>query len=145
VQSVDDVLRWLDALQALPAARTTGEWPLVAVLDHLAQSVEMSMQGYPASKPEWFQRSLGAAAFGFFKWRGAMTHGLNEPIPGAPALPMQGDWKTGAQRLRQAVLAFRGWQGPLQPHFAYGRLDKAEYALAHAFHVANHQDEIRAG
>ena len=41
-------------------------------------------------------------------------------------------------RLRQAIGRFRGWSGPLQPHFAYGALDKAGYERAHAMHLANH-------
>jgi Protein of unknown function (DUF1569) len=28
------------------------------------------------------------------------------------------------------------------PHFAYGQLSKTDFALAHAFHIANHQDEF---
>ena len=145
VRSLDDVLRWLDALERAPAPRTTGVWPLAAVLDHLAQSVEMSMQGFPQSKGALFQQTAGAAAFAFFKWRGAMSHGLSEPIPGAPALAASGDWHATASRLRQAVVSFSAWQGPLQPHFAYGALSKADFVLAHSFHVANHQDEILAG
>ncbi len=37
---------------------------------------------------------------------------------------------------------FQADTGPLQPHFAYGPLSRADYALAHALHIANHQDEI---
>jgi hypothetical protein len=145
VRSLDDVLHWLDALEQGPAPRTTGAWPLATVLDHLAQSVEMSMRGFPQPKSALFQLTAGAAAFAIFKWRGAMSHGLNEPIPGAPVLATSGDWKVPAGRLRQAVVSFNAWQGPLQPHFAYGALSKADFALAHSFHVANHQDEILTG
>ena len=145
VRSLDDVLHWLDALERGPAPRTTGVWPLAAVLDHLAQSVEMSMRGFPQPKSALFQQTAGAAAFAFFKWRGAMSHGLSEPIPGAPALVTGGDWHLTARRLREAVVSFNAWTGPLQPHFAYGALNKADFAVAHSFHVANHQDEILAG
>lgn len=142
VQSLDDVQRWLDQLARTPDARTSGQWPLVAVLTHLAQSVEMSMDGFPEPKSALFQATAGSAAFAFFKWRGRMSHGLTEPIPGAPVLPAQGDWHPAAERLRAAVVRFNGYQGALRPHFAYGALGKADYALAHTFHVANHQDEI---
>ena len=30
------------------------------------------------------------------------------------------------------------WQGPLRPHFAYGKLSKPEFERAHAMHLANH-------
>jgi len=142
VQSLDEALRWLDRVEKSPAVQTTGAWPLVSVLEHLAQSIEMSVDGFPEPKSALFQSTAGSAAFAFFKWRGRMSHGLDEPIPGAPILSAHGDWKPAAQRLRVAIARFNGHQGVLKPHFAYGALDKANFAVAHAFHVANHQDEI---
>lgn len=142
VQSLDDSLRWLDRLEKAGSVRATGAWPMSAVLDHLAQSIEMSLDGFPQSKGAVFHATAGNAAFAFFKWRGRMNHGLAEPIPGAPALAAGADWKPGAARLRQAIARFNGHNGPLKPHFAYGALDKRDYALAHSFHIANHQDEI---
>lgn len=142
VQSLADALRWLDRLDQAASVRTTGAWPMAAVLDHLAQSIEMSMDGFPQSKGAVFQATAGSAAFAFFKWRGRMSHGLAEPIPGAPALAAGADWKPGAQRLRQAIARFNAHTGALKPHFAYGALDKRDFELAHAFHIANHQDEI---
>jgi hypothetical protein len=35
-----------------------------------------------------------------------MSHGLIEPIPGAPALTQLDDWKSGAKRLREGEKAF---------------------------------------
>ena len=142
VQSLDDALRWLDGLEGAADVKTVGAWPLGAVLEHLAQSVEMSMDGYPQPRSVLFQRTAGSAAFAFFKWRGRMSHGLAEPIPGAAALGAGADWKPAAARLRQAIARFNGFSGPLQPHFAYGALSKPEFALAHRLHIANHRDEI---
>lgn len=142
VQSLDDALRWLDKLDRAGSVRATGAWPMGAVLEHLAQSIEMSMDGFPQPKSVAFQATVGAAAFAFFKWRGQMSHGLSEPIPGAPALGAGADWRPGAVRLRAAIARFAGHQGPLKPHFAYGALSKADFSLAHTFHIANHQDEI---
>lgn len=71
-----------------------------------------------------------------------MSHSLSEPIPGAPALELGSDWRAGALRLRAAITRFSAHTGPLKPHFAYGALDKADFALAHTLHIANHQDEI---
>ena len=145
VESLDAALRWLDALERAGAPKATGAWPLGAVLDHLAQSIEMSMDGYPQPRGELFQRTAGSAAFAYFKWRGRMSHGLAEPIPGAPALAAGADWRPPAARLRTAIVRFNSHAGPLKPHFAYGALAKPDYALAHAFHIANHQDEVVAG
>ena len=55
------------------------------------------------------------------------------------------DHVTGAARLRAAIARFQAHAGPLRPHFAYGTLDKVDYARAHALHIANHQDEIVTG
>jgi hypothetical protein len=142
VQSLSHALKWLDTLEKAASVKTTGQWPMLPVLEHLAQSIEFSMSGFPQPKSALFQNTAGAAAFAFFKWRGRMSHGLAEPIPGAAALTMQGDWRLGAARLRTAIDKFNAHSGPLMPHFAYGALDKAEYTLAHVFHIANHQDEI---
>ena len=142
VQSLDDVLRWLDKADTASALRSTNDWKMRAVLEHLAQSVEMSMDGFPQPKSALFQSTAGAAAFGVFKLWGRMHHGLTEPIPGAQPLTQTDDWKPGAARLRTAVQRFQAHKGPLKPHFAYGALDHADFALAHSFHFANHQDDI---
>lgn len=142
LQSIPQVLQWLDALNQAQEVKSTGVWPLVAVMEHMAQSVEMSLDGFPQAQSAWFQSTVGAAAFAVFQWRGRMRHGLDAPIPGAPALTMQGDWKPAAQRLRSALLRFDAHTGPLQPHFAYGTLGKSAFAQAHVLHIANHQDEI---
>jgi hypothetical protein len=142
VQSLDDALRWLDKLERAASVKTTGQWPLVAMLEHMAQSVEMSLDGFPQPKSAAFQNTAGAAAFAFFKWRGQMSHSLSEPIPGAAVLSREGDWRPASVRLRAAIARFAGHQGPLKPHFAYGALSKADFSLAHTFHIANHQDEI---
>ncbi len=145
VQSLSDALRWLDQLDKTPSARSTSAWPLGAVLEHLTQSIEMSVQGFPEPKSALFQNTLGAAAFAVFKWRGKMSHGLNDPIPGAPALNLQQAMPQATARLRQAIASFNAHTGALKPHLAYGNLSRADYALAHSFHIANHQDEITLG
>jgi hypothetical protein len=145
VQSLDESLRWLDHLEKAGSAKTVGAWPLGAVLEHLAQSIEMSMDGFPQSKGALFQNTAGSAAFAIFKWRGRMSHGLAAPIPGAPALTAAPNWKPAAARLRQAITRFNAYSGPMKPHFAYGALSKTEFALAHHLHIANHRDEIVLG
>ncbi len=145
VQSMDDALRWLDRLDKAARVESSTAWKMGAVLEHLAQSIEMSLDGFPQPKSALFQNTVGAAAFTVFRWRGQMTHGLTEPIPGAPALVQADDWKPGSLRLRAAITRFNGHTGALKPHFAYGALSRADFALAHAFHIANHQDEILVG
>lgn len=142
VQSLDDVLRWLDQLDKAQRVASSSTWAMPAVFAHMAQSIEMSMDGYPVQRSALFQSTLGSAAFAFFKWRGRMSHDLTEPIPGAPALVQSGEWAPQSLRLREAVQRFQAYTGPMQPHFAYGALDHGQYAAAHVMHIANHQDAI---
>ena len=96
------------------------------------------MAGFPELKPAWFRATLGAAAFAFFDARGRMSHGLSEPIPGAPAIADGQPLPPAIERLRQALAAFDTHRGALHPHFAYGTLDRAAYARAHLMHLADH-------
>src|SRR3954466_16426539 len=105
----------------------------------------MSIDGFPQPKGALFQATAGAAAFGVFKWRGRMSHGLAEPIPGAPALANEAQWQAGALRLRAAIARFNAHGGPYNAPFAYGALRKADYGLAHAIPLANHQDGTALG
>jgi Protein of unknown function (DUF1569) len=113
-------------------------WSLSQLLVHLAQSVEYSMRGFPEMKNGFVRALAGGVVFPFFNARGAMTHSLTEPIPGAPLLDPKASVKDGVQRLLDALFAFEAWSGPLKPHFAYGELDKAQYTRAHLMHMADH-------
>lgn len=121
--------------------RTSGAWKLGQVLEHATQSVEYSMSGYPQKKPALFRATVGATAFAFFDSRGSMSHALDEPIPGAPALN-DGALAPAVARLRDALARFAAHRGTLQPHFAYGELSHAQYTRAHLMHLANHWSEV---
>lgn len=136
--SLEQALRERARLSRPRALPSAGSWGWAQTLAHCAQSIEYSMTGFPEPKSALFQRTAGAAAFQLFAWHGRMVHDLTEPIPGAPALAGIDDVDAAVARLERAVAAFENWQRPLQPHFAYGALDKAAYAQAHAMHLANH-------
>lgn len=141
---------WKQAQQAVlellftPQVVQGNPWNLSQVLQHLAQSVEFSMQGFPALKGAWFRSSVGSAAFAVFNARGQMSHDLAEPIPGAPALDASQTLKTSVQRLLDAMDAFARFNGTLRPHFAYGELTKPQYERAHLMHLANHWTQFHA-
>ncbi|MES2942997.1 MAG: DUF1569 domain-containing protein [Pseudomonadota bacterium] len=129
-----EIARLAQARELSSAA--TFSWAQTLV--HCAQSIEFSMNGFPQPKSQLFQRTAGSAAFAVFSWRGRMAHDLAEPIPGAPVLDAKLEPALALERLRAAITGFQRWSAPLQPHFAYGALDKKEYELAHAMHLANH-------
>ena len=99
------------------AQQPAGPWNLAQVFNHLAQSIEYSMTGYPQHKPDWFKATLGATAFQVFSIRARMSHDLTEAIPGAPALAAH-DLAAAHQRLITALTSFAAFTGELQPHFA---------------------------
>ena len=114
-----------------------GGWNLSQIFNHLAQSIEFSMTGYPQHKSELFKNTIGQAAFSAFSLRGKMQHDLTEAIPGAPQL--DADNKLLAfSRLLQALQSFKSYSGTLQPHFAYGQLNHQQYTWAHVMHINNH-------
>lgn len=127
----------LEALRGRTLSTREG-WSPFKVLSHLAQSIELSMTGYPEHKSPAFQHTAGAAAYLVFSTVGAMRHPLTEPIPGAPVIADNGDVEAALNRLLQALNTFSAYEGRLAPHFAYGELDKAEYAKAHVMHVRDH-------
>lgn len=142
-RSLAEALGELDRLTRAEALQPAPAWSWTQTLSHCAQSVEYSMTGFPQARSRAFQRTVGAAAFAVFSWRGQMTHDLGEPIPGAPLLDASTDVASAASRLKRAALAFTQWTEPLRPHFAYGELSKAEYEKAHAMHLANHFSAFR--
>ena len=141
--SMGDALRTLEQLKA-EVARMNGVWDLPHVLHHVAQSVEFSMTAFPQPKPAWFQATLGSYAFVLFNARGQMTHGLDEPIPGAPDIAQGQPLAPAVDRAIAALQAFDRHTGTLAPHFAYGSLAKAAYARAHLMHLANHWSLLQA-
>ena len=133
-QARDELQRTMDERRQPPA----GGWNAAQVLTHLAQSIEHSMTGYPQPRSRLFQATVGAAAFAVFDARGRMSHGLDEPIPGAPPLDAGADPASAQARLLKAIDDFQRWSGTLQPHFAYGVLERPPYERAHALHLADH-------
>ena len=139
--TIADARRWVQAIGSGHAIATAG-WPVAQVFEHCAQSIEFSISGFPLGKSALFQGTAGSLAFATFTRVGRMQHDLEEPIPGAPAL-VSTDLAQAAQRLDAAFAAFEAHAGPLAPHFAYGALDKAQYARAHLMHLANHAERVR--
>ncbi|HEX7865009.1 MAG TPA: DUF1569 domain-containing protein [Variovorax sp.] len=137
-------MRTLERLREAPL-RTRSGWDLAHVLHHSAQSIEYSLDGFPQLKPAWFRASLGIVAFAVFSARGKMSHGLEEPIPGAPAIASGQPLNAAVDHLMDALKRFERHSAALAPHFAYGALSKPEYTRAHLMHLANHWDLVDAG
>lgn len=127
----------LQAMRLRPFSTLSG-WSASKVFSHLAQSIELSMTGYPSLKSPAFRQTAGTAAFFAFSTAGAMRHPLTEPIPGAPVITDDGDPKAALEQLLAALQTFSDYEGELAPHFAYGTLSKNEYVQAHTLHIRDH-------
>jgi hypothetical protein len=144
VKTFPTIASAIAAIESLAGGRSTdGRWNLSQLLQHAAQSIDYSIDGYPERKSGLFRATVGVAAFFVFDARGAMAHRLDEPIPGAPALLAEAPLAGSIRRAIDALRRFDAHHGALAPHFAYGALDKVQYTRAHLMHLANHWSEVR--
>jgi len=129
----------MQRVEALAASgpEASGGWPWARVLEHCAQSIEYSMDGFPKLKPGFIRATVGRIVAGRFLSRGALSHDLQAAIPGAPALT-EDDASKALARLQQAVERFEAHDGALADHFIFGRVQKADYDHLHAMHIENH-------
>lgn len=136
-------LAWLQQLKER-GAESTSSWTPAQILEHAAQSVEYSLEGYPSLNSPLFRASVGPIAFRVFARRGQMAHATTEAIPGAPPLVAH-DVDAAVQRLARALLRFEATPAAFvfPPHFAYGALDKEQYRRAHLLHLADHARDVR--
>lgn len=136
MRSFDEVRAALDGLP--PDAALEGPWSLGVALAHCAQSIELSMSGYPQLKGALFRAVIGPLAKRRFLSRGEMSHDTAAPVAGAPPIPPDTTASAGAQRLRAAMEAFEAFEGQPAEHLAYGPCNREEYVQLHAMHVADH-------
>jgi len=139
---LDITLNRISTLE-LDSIETTGAWEVARTFDHLAQSIEFSMVGFPVQKSSLFQNTAGKLAFSIFQANGRMTHGLDEEIPGEVVETANADPARARTRLLDSLERFESFSGELMPHFAYGNLNKDQYAVAHVLHVNNHLEEFK--
>jgi hypothetical protein len=140
--TIDLAIKKLDSLLNKNVI-SLGEWEPAQIFTHCAQSVEYSMSKFPEHKSNIFKSTIGKLAFSAFSSKGKMTHGLNEPIPGAPKLIQKSDTIIALNRLKKSLIDFDRYQDKFAPHFAYGELTKNEYEIAHVIHLYNHLQEIK--
>lgn len=144
IPPLSKVEAWLQRLEKLEGATPEGQ-SLFQTLVHCAQSLELSLTGFPEPKPAWFRSSVGPLVARYFLASGRMSHNLAAPIPGAPAVPREGHLAEAFARLRHALSSFeeavRAGAG-LRPHFAYGEVAPDDFARLQVLHLADHLSTI---
>jgi hypothetical protein len=142
MEALDKLTQIVDGLAvSTPVAEPPGPrraWTIGEVLAHSAQSIEYSLTGFPKLKSGLFRATIGPLVKRKFLRAGRMSHGVTNPIPGAPPISRTISFDDGRARLRAAIAAFRAHDGALPPHFAYGACTKDEYAVLHLLHVEDH-------
>lgn len=128
--SFDDVLAQLEKTQPVPQLGTA--------LAHCAQSIEFSLTGFPTQRGLLVRKLVGPLLLRKYLRQGFLTHDVKAPIPGAPELPPDLSFESGAERLRGAIAQFRSHSGILAPHFAFGHVSREDYETLHAMHLADH-------
>ena len=139
--SIKQTIAWLHSLP-IETLKSHTSWSIPEVLAHMAQSIELSMTTYPVHKPAFFKETIGKAAFSVFKTKRRMIHNLEEHIPGIEEELMNTDAHNMMNRLITALQYFDQFTGEFAEHFAYGALNKSDYALAHVMHIRNHFSQI---
>ncbi len=121
-----------------PSTALPGEWTTTQVLQHCAQSVEMSLDGFPQLEPAFVRATVGKWVARRFLRRGHLGHDPSAAIPGAPTLDPELDAVAAKTRLLAAIDRFTDHAGPLAPHFVFGALDKTDFGRIHALHLSDH-------
>ncbi|MCB1176729.1 MAG: DUF1569 domain-containing protein [Leptospiraceae bacterium] len=138
LHSLEESLTELEKLENAKSITTTGNWDINQIFEHMAQSIEYSLSGYPDNKPYIIRKTIGRIVLSKFLGQGYMSHDLNSPIPGAPTLNKNPDFKPGISRLKNAIYSFINYTGEPKIHFVYDSVSKKEYDKIHAMHIANH-------
>ncbi len=140
-RSFADVNDWLDKVEAASSVRTSAGFDPGVALAHCAQSLDMQCTGYPEMKPTAIRRTVGVLVRNRFVAKGTMSHGVGEPIPGAPPLG-EVSVEEGIARLRAAMENFTNHRTGMAEHFVYGTVDKITAEMLQSMHVANHADNF---
>ena len=137
LSSLDQALEHLDGLPPASSITVPGSWSWAQTLEHCAQSIDCSIDGYPKLKPGFIRATVGRLVVGRFLRRGWFNHDLEGPVPGAPELSATEPEAATAQ-LRGAIERYLAHSGPLKPHFVFGDLSKDDFDKVHAMHLAGH-------
>jgi len=138
----DRLLIVAERLEHEPLDGVSGQWSVAHVFEHCAQSIEYSMKGYPSLRSGVFRATIGKIAKRKFLRAGSMWHDTTAPVAGAPALA-ETSLTSAARRLRDAVSAFRSFDGTFAEHLAYGPCTRQEYEALHVMHFLDHMQKLQ--
>jgi hypothetical protein len=131
----DAVVREAESLLAKGYTRS-GNWSLGQMADHLAQTVERSMDGFTSMLP--------APVRWLIRWLVFQKVQRHEPLfrrVEAPKYLRPGDSvedRAGVERLKAALARLTAHDAPMHPSPVFGKMTNAEWREVHLWHCEHH-------
>lgn len=141
--SLDRVMPEID--QLLGGHTLGGHWTLGQICQHLATSLRLTVEGWPARAPWLVRRTIGAWYGRRLLARGVMPAGIK--LKEAWGLrPGEGlDDRAEAEALRATLRYYSGVQDPFPEHPAFGPLSRPDWDRLHRIHCAHHLSFVWPG
>lgn len=134
-KNLEEAIAEIKRLENIPK-KTIGKWSYYQILNHCAEGIECSMDGYSANVPWLIRKTIGQIIKHKLFLQGYMDHGAINPT--APKIREEGNEKIALERLLNAFERFKKHDKKLYPHPFFDELSKEEFQKLHAYHVANH-------
>ena len=132
-ETYQEILQDVRKLGAGPS-RQLGNWSLGEICQHLAKTMDMSIDGSQAKFP-WIMRKIGPLLKKRFLSR-PMPAGYTVP-KGAGLLPDAGETAAGLAALEKAVARINQ-TGHRSPHVLFGKMTREEWDQLHMRHSELH-------
>ncbi|WP_165219910.1 DUF1569 domain-containing protein [Aquisphaera insulae] len=141
-RSLADVMPEVDRL-LLGGYTPSGRWSLGQICQHLARTMQSSLEGEAGRFPRIFRRTIGAFIARRVIARGRMPEGI--PLPRSGALtPQDGpEDRAEAEALRGAIRYFAGLPDTPIEHPVFGPLSRHQFEQLQCIHCAHHLSFLR--
>src|SRR5262245_54366842 len=134
--SLDDILADVERLACSKSVRAVGNWSSGQVLQHLAMTMDNSIDGFPAFVPAPIRVLLRTFMKRRFLTR-PMPAGFNLPAGAAKMLPPPPRWDAGLANVRRAMQRVKK-ETRRSPHPAFGPMTADEWEQIHCRHSELH-------
>jgi hypothetical protein len=131
-ETMDSIMPDVDGL--IDGHITVGCWTLGAICDHLARTINLSMDSSPADAPATREQDIYRRRF--FR-ASAFPEGQKPPLA-IQEPPLDADLSTAVESLRNAVARLKTHVKPFAAHPILGPLTRDEWLQFHARHAAHH-------
>ena len=115
--------------------RSVGNWTLAQVCEHLAGSINGSIDGFDLRRHR-IKRALFARPLLWYTFRFGIPSGYT--VDPALTPPDDAGLDGAITGLREALARYQQHDGPLSPHPLFGKLSRAMWNRMQCFHCAHH-------